>query len=128
MGSPGKEENENHDLTAESKKMYLGKQESKDSFKQFAKLISGAETGNLNASPSSNQTRSPEKFEKPEKEIEAQLINEPPGNGSSTPNPKIASSVTAGVAGSLSEKSLIPLEIVGQMHRCHLFRSVLFRT
>lgn len=42
-----------------------------------------AETGNLNASPSSNQTRSPEKFEKPEKEIEAQLINEPPGNGSS---------------------------------------------
>ncbi|KAI4587836.1 hypothetical protein MJG53_020514 [Ovis ammon polii x Ovis aries] len=104
MGSPGKEENENHDLTAESKKMYLGKQESKDSFKQFAKLISGAETGNLNASPSSNQTRSPEKFEKPEKEIEAQLINEPPGNGSSTPNPKIASSVTAGVASSLSEK------------------------
>ncbi|OWK16888.1 NEDD1 [Cervus elaphus hippelaphus] len=101
MGSPGKEENENHDLTAESKKMYLGKQESKDSFKQ---LISGAETGNLNASPSSNQTRSPEKFEKPEKEIEAQLINEPPGNGSSTPNPKIASSVTAGVASSLSEK------------------------
>ncbi|EPY78889.1 hypothetical protein CB1_000994013 [Camelus ferus] len=34
MGSPGKEENENHDLTAESKKMYLGKQESKESFKQ----------------------------------------------------------------------------------------------
>ena len=36
MGSPGKEENENHDLTAESKKMYLGKQESKDSFKQVS--------------------------------------------------------------------------------------------
>ncbi|KAB0391942.1 hypothetical protein E2I00_019928, partial [Balaenoptera physalus] len=104
MGSPGKEENENHDLTAESKKMYLGKQEPKDSFKQFAKLISGAETGNLNTSPSSNQTRSPEKFEKPEKEIEAQFIYEPPVNGSSTPNPKIASSVTAGVASSLSEK------------------------
>ncbi|XP_069346474.1 protein NEDD1 [Eulemur rufifrons] len=105
MGSPGKEENENHDLTAESKKIYLGKQEPKDSFKQFAKLItSGAETGNLNTSPSSNQTRNSEKFEKPEKEIEAQLIYEPPANGSSTPNPKIASSVTAGVASSLSEK------------------------
>lgn len=34
MGSPGKEESENHDLTAESKKIYMGKQESKDSFKQ----------------------------------------------------------------------------------------------
>lgn len=34
LGSPGKEENENHDLTAESKKIYLGKQEPKDSFKQ----------------------------------------------------------------------------------------------
>ncbi|XP_012630786.1 protein NEDD1 [Microcebus murinus] len=105
MGSPGKEENENHDLTAESKKIYLGKQEPIDSFKQFAKLItSGAETGSLNISPSSNQTRNSEKFEKPEKEIEAQLIYEPPANGSSTPNPKIASSVTAGVASSLSEK------------------------
>ncbi|XP_029810637.1 protein NEDD1 isoform X2 [Suricata suricatta] len=104
MGSPGKEENENHDLTAESKKIYLGKQEPKDSFKQFAKLIPGAETGNLNTSPPSNQTRSPEKFEKAEKEIEAPLIYEPPVNGTSAPNPKIASSVTAGVASSLSEK------------------------
>ncbi|KFO31141.1 protein NEDD1 [Fukomys damarensis] len=104
MGSPGKEENENHDLTAESKKTYLGKQEPKDSLKQFAKLISVAEAGNLSTSPSSNQTRNLEKFEKPEKEIEAQLIYEPSVNGSSTLNPKIASSVTAGVASSLSEK------------------------
>uniref|UniRef100_UPI004038D989 protein NEDD1 isoform X4 n=1 Tax=Callospermophilus lateralis TaxID=76772 RepID=UPI004038D989 len=105
MGSPGKEENENHDLIAESKKAFLGKQDPKDSFKQFAKLISsGTETGNLNNSPSSNQTRNLEKFEKPEKEFEAQFIYEPPVNGSSTPNPKIASSVTAGVASSLSEK------------------------
>ncbi|XP_032026847.1 protein NEDD1 [Hylobates moloch] len=105
MGSPGKEENENQDLTAESKKIYMGKQESKDPFKQLAKLVtSGAESGNLNTSPSSNQTRNSEKFEKPENEIEAQLICEPPINGSSTPNPKIASSVTAGVASSLSEK------------------------
>lgn len=36
MGSPGREENENHDLTAESKKTYLGKQEPKDSFKQVS--------------------------------------------------------------------------------------------
>ncbi|KAL4840250.1 hypothetical protein H8958_018797 [Nasalis larvatus] len=105
MGSPGKEESENHDLTAESKKIYMGKQESKESFKQLAKLVtSGAESGNLNTSPSSNQTRNSEKFEKPENEIEAQLICEPPINRSSTPNTKIASSVTAGVASSLSEK------------------------
>nr|XP_020042501.1 protein NEDD1 isoform X2 [Castor canadensis] len=105
MGSPGKEENENHDLTAESKKTHLGKPETKDSFKQFTRLISsGAEPGNVNTSLSYNQTRNLEKFEKPEKEIEAQLIYEPPVNGSSTPNPKIASSVAAGVASSLSEK------------------------
>ncbi|XP_070266967.1 protein NEDD1 isoform X1 [Myotis yumanensis] len=104
MGSPGKEENEHRDPTAEPKKTYLGKQESKDSFKQFAKLISGADTGSLNTSPSSNQTRSPEKCEKPEKEKEARLLYEPTINGSSAPNPKLASSVTAGVASSLSEK------------------------
>ncbi|XP_054974160.1 protein NEDD1 [Sorex araneus] len=103
MGYPGKEENENHDLTAESKKIYLGKQESKDSFKQFSKLISGVESGILNTSSSSNQTRSPEKFEKAEKEID-QIICEPTINGSSTPIPKIASSVTVEVASSLSEK------------------------
>ncbi|XP_069846688.1 protein NEDD1 [Dipodomys merriami] len=105
MGSPGKEENENHDLTADPKKTYLGKPEPKDSFKQFARLISsGAEPGNINTSLSTNQTRNLEKFEKPEKDIETQLIYEPPVNGSSTPDPKIASSVTAGVASSLSEK------------------------
>ncbi|XP_048213708.1 protein NEDD1 isoform X2 [Perognathus longimembris pacificus] len=105
MGSPGKEENENLDLTTESKKTYLGKPEPKDSFKQFTRLISsGGEPGNLSTSLSTNQTRNFEKFEKPEKEIESQLIYEPPVNGSSTPDPKIASSVTAGVASSLSEK------------------------
>ncbi|XP_008049899.1 protein NEDD1 [Carlito syrichta] len=105
VGSPGKEENENRDLTAESKKVCLGRQDPRDTFKQFAKLItSGAETGTLNTSPSSNQTRNSEKLEKLEKDTEAQFICEPPINGSSTPDPKIASSVTAGVASSLSEK------------------------
>lgn len=51
---------------------------------KFAKLIPGAESGNLNTAPSSNQTKSPEKFEKPEKENEAQLLYEPTVNGSST--------------------------------------------
>ncbi|KAL1775164.1 NEDD1 [Sigmodon hispidus] len=105
MDSPGKEENESHDLTAEAKKTYLGKQEPKDTLKQFTKLISGAEPGILNTSPSSNQTRNLEKYEKPEKETEAQLIHEPSVSGSSAPTPKAtASSVTAGVASSLSEK------------------------
>lgn len=54
---------------------------------KLAKLVtSGAESGNLNTSPSSNQTRNSEKFEKPENEIEAQLICEPPINRSSTPS------------------------------------------
>ncbi|XP_004700811.2 protein NEDD1 [Echinops telfairi] len=105
MGSPGKEEHDNHDLGMESKKAHLDKHEPKDAFKQFAKLISsGAETGNLNTSPSSNQARRPEKLEKPEKEMETQLLFEPPVGGSSTPNPSTASSVTAGVASSLSGK------------------------
>ncbi|XP_042119159.2 protein NEDD1 isoform X2 [Peromyscus maniculatus bairdii] len=103
-GSPVKEENESHELTAEAKKTYLGKQEPKESLKQFTKLISGAEPGILNTSPSSNQTRNLEKYEKPEKEIEAQLIHEPSVNGSSTPIPKVTPSVIAGVASSLSEK------------------------
>ncbi|KAM6214829.1 protein NEDD1 [Rhynchocyon petersi] len=105
MGSPGIEENENHDLAAECKKMYLGKQDPKDSFKQFGKLVSsGAESGNLKTSSSSNQSRSPEKFEKPDKEIETQVMNEASITGTSTPKPNIASSATAGVASSLSEK------------------------
>lgn len=104
MGT-GKEEHESHELSAESKKAHLGKPEPKDSLKQFTKLISsGAEPGILNTCPSSNQARNLEKFEKPEKDIEVQLMHEPSVNGSSTPVPKAASSVTAGVASSLSEK------------------------
>lgn len=72
---------------------------------KFTKLISsGAEPGILNTCPSSNQARNLEKFEKPEKDIEVQLMHEPSVNGPSTPVPKAASSVTAGVASSLSEK------------------------
>ncbi|KAL6054205.1 hypothetical protein STEG23_037381 [Scotinomys teguina] len=71
---------------------------------KFAKLISGAEPGILNTAPSSNQTRTLEKYEKPEKEIEAQLIHEPSVNESSAPIPKVAPSVIAGGASSLSEK------------------------
>ncbi|XP_005358222.1 protein NEDD1 isoform X2 [Microtus ochrogaster] len=105
MESPGREDSESPDLAAEAKRALLGKQEPKDSLKQFAKLISsGAEPGFLNTSPSSNQIRNLEKYEKPEKETEAPLIHEPSVNGSSTPVPKVASSVTAGVASSLSEK------------------------
>lgn len=90
MGSSGKEGNESPELSAESKRAYLGKQEPKDSLKQFTKLISsGAEPGILNTCPSSNQARNLEKFEKPEKDIEAQLIHEPSVNGSSTTGKRI---------------------------------------
>lgn len=47
--------------------------------------MSGVESGILNTSPISNQTRSYEKFEKAEKEIEAQVIYEPTVNGSTAP-------------------------------------------
>ncbi|XP_044533574.1 protein NEDD1 [Gracilinanus agilis] len=105
MEFPLTEENESQDTAYENKKMQLGKQESKDSLKQLAKFISsGAESGNLNNSPSSNTTRSPEKTESPEKEIQAHLTHESPINGATTANPKIMSSVTSGVANSLSEK------------------------
>jgi protein NEDD1 len=57
---------------------------------KFTKLISsGAEPGILNTCPSSNQARNLEKFEKPEKDIEAQLIHEPSVNGSSTTGKRI---------------------------------------
>lgn len=49
-------------------------------------MISGADTGSLNTSPSSNQARSPEKCEKPEKEKEARLLYESTVNGSSAPS------------------------------------------
>lgn len=48
-------------------------------------ISSGAEPGFLNTSPSFNQIRNLEKYEKPEKETEAPLIHEPSVNGSSTP-------------------------------------------
>ncbi|XP_051857260.1 protein NEDD1 isoform X1 [Antechinus flavipes] len=114
MEFPLTEENESQDATTESKKMQLGKQESKEplkqvslqeNFHQLAKFISsGAESGNLNTSPAPNATRSPEKIERPEREIQGHLTHEFPINGTTIANPKITSSVTSGVANSLSEK------------------------
>ncbi|XP_068951300.1 protein NEDD1 isoform X1 [Petaurus breviceps papuanus] len=65
---------------------------------------SGAESGNLNTSPTSNATRSPEKTEQPDRKIQGHLTHESPINGTTIANPKITSSVTSGVANSLSEK------------------------
>ncbi|XP_074082741.1 protein NEDD1 isoform X4 [Macrotis lagotis] len=114
MEFPLTEENESQDIAAESKKMPLGKQESREplkqvslqeNFHQLAKFISsGAESGNLNTSPTSSATRSPEKTERPEREIQGHLTHESPINGTTIANPKMMSSVTSGVANSLSEK------------------------
>ncbi|XP_043824772.1 protein NEDD1 isoform X2 [Dromiciops gliroides] len=105
MEFPLSEENESQDIAAESKKMQLGKQESREPLKQVAKFISaGAESGNLNTSPTSSATRSPEKTERAEREIQGHLTHESPVNGTTVVNPKIMSSVTSGVANSLSEK------------------------
>ncbi|XP_031796273.1 protein NEDD1 isoform X2 [Sarcophilus harrisii] len=91
MDFPLTEENESQDATTESKKMQLGKQESKEplkqvslqeNFHQLAKFISsGAESGNLNTSPAPNAARSPEKTERPEREIQGHLTHEFPING-----------------------------------------------
>ncbi|XP_068951301.1 protein NEDD1 isoform X2 [Petaurus breviceps papuanus] len=102
---PLTEENESQDIAAESKRIQLGKQESREPLKQLAKFISsGAESGNLNTSPTSNATRSPEKTEQPDRKIQGHLTHESPINGTTIANPKITSSVTSGVANSLSEK------------------------
>ncbi|XP_072511748.1 protein NEDD1 isoform X2 [Notamacropus eugenii] len=105
MEFPLTEENESQDIAAESKKIQPGKQESREPLKQLAKFISsGAESGNLNTSSTSNAARSPEKTERPDREIQGHLAHESPINGTAIPHPKITSSVTSGVANSLSEK------------------------
>lgn len=99
MGSLEEEESESHDLEAEVKRTRLGKQEPKDPVKRFAQLMSsGSEPGIPNTFQSCDQTRTLENYEKPKKDTEAPLTREPLVNGSSTPVPKVESSVTAGIA------------------------------
>ncbi|XP_007668239.2 protein NEDD1 isoform X1 [Ornithorhynchus anatinus] len=104
VGSPIKEEEDQQDLTTETKNIHLGKQDSREPLKQLVKLISsGSESGNLSTSTPSNAVRSPEKKEWAAKELQAQLMYESPINGTAAANSKITSD-TAGVASSLTER------------------------
>ncbi|XP_042325204.1 protein NEDD1 isoform X2 [Sceloporus undulatus] len=95
VGSPVKEEDENPDVDA--KKANNGRQESREHLKLFSS--SSSDSANLNSPPLINIVKSPDSRDRLIKNLQAQLAYESPVNG-----PKITSTVTAGVANSLSEK------------------------
>ncbi|NXI79704.1 NEDD1 protein, partial [Rhipidura dahli] len=111
VGSPLKEEE--HPET-DTKKISLGKQESKEVLKQISSLkekkyfccqvskssLPSIEPITLSSPPSST----PDANEKPMKNIQAHPAYDLPVNGTTSASSKITSPVTAGVASSLSEK------------------------
>ncbi|XP_062989813.1 protein NEDD1 [Elgaria multicarinata webbii] len=100
VGSPIKEEDENSDVDA--KKTNYGRQESREHLKQLSS--SSSDSTNLSSPPLVNVVKSPDSRERFIKNIQAQLTYESPMNGTTSASPKITSTVTAGVASSLSEK------------------------
>ncbi|XP_032914449.1 protein NEDD1 [Catharus ustulatus] len=96
LGSPIKEEEEHPEI--DSKKTSLGKQESKAVLKQVSKSsLSSIES--ISSPPSSTDAN-----EKLMKNVQAHPAYDLPVNGTTSTSSKITSSVTAGVASSLSEK------------------------
>ncbi|XP_064275859.1 protein NEDD1 isoform X1 [Passer domesticus] len=95
VGSPIKEEEEHPET--DSKKISLGKQESKDVLKQVSK-------SSLSSIEPSPPLSTPDANEKPMKNIQAHPAYDLPVNGTTSAGSKITSPVTAGVASSLSEK------------------------
>ncbi|XP_065274161.1 protein NEDD1 [Emys orbicularis] len=105
VGSPIKEEDEHPNQDAEATKIDIGKQESREPLKQLSKLSSSnAESGNSNTPLLPTVIKTPEANERLGKNIQALLMSDSPVNGTTSASPKITSSVTAGVASSLSEK------------------------
>ncbi|NWY68450.1 NEDD1 protein, partial [Erithacus rubecula] len=99
VGSPIKEEEEHPET--DSKKISLGKQESKAVLKQVLKSsLSSIEPVTLSSPPSST----PDANEKLRKNIQTHPAYDLPVNGTTSKSSKITSPVTAGVASSLSEK------------------------
>ncbi|XP_054242781.1 protein NEDD1 [Indicator indicator] len=102
LGSPVKEE-EQHPET-DTKKINLGKQESKEALKQFSKSNSSSvESVILNHPPLSASVKVPDTNERLMKNAQAHPAYDLPINGI-TSSPKITTPVTAAVACSLSEK------------------------
>ncbi|XP_057878406.1 protein NEDD1 isoform X2 [Melospiza georgiana] len=96
LGSPIKEEEEHPET--DSKKISLGKQESKDNLKQVSKSsLPSTEPSPPSSTPDANEKQIT-------KNIQAHPAYDLPVNGTTSTSSKITSSVTAGVASSLSEK------------------------
>ncbi|KAK2534977.1 Nedd1 [Columba guinea] len=103
VGSPVKEE-EGH-VETDTRKINLGKQESKEVLKQLSKSSSSsAESVTLSPPPSSTAVKAPDTNERLVKNIQAHPAYDLPVNGTTSTSPKITSPVSAGVASSLSEK------------------------
>ncbi|KAF1424809.1 Protein NEDD1, partial [Spheniscus humboldti] len=100
VGSPIKEEEEHPET--DTKKIDLGKQESKEVLKQV--YSTSAESVTLSPPPSSTAVKAPDTNERLVKTIQAHPAYDLPVNGTTSISPKITSPVTAGVASSLSEK------------------------
>uniref|UniRef100_A0A8C5U9M5 NEDD1 protein n=1 Tax=Malurus cyaneus samueli TaxID=2593467 RepID=A0A8C5U9M5_9PASS len=99
VGSPIKEEEEHPET--DTKKISIGKQESKEVVKQVSiSSLSSIESVTSSSLPSST----PDANEKLTKNIQAHPAYELPVNGTTSASSKITSPVTAGVASSLSEK------------------------
>ncbi|NXW18489.1 NEDD1 protein, partial [Circaetus pectoralis] len=103
VGSPIKEEEEHSET--DTKKINLGKQESKEVLKQVYYTNSyDAESVTLSPPPPSTAVKAPDTNERLVKNIQAHPAYDLPVNGTTSTSPKVTSPVTAGVASSLSEK------------------------
>ncbi|NWH30978.1 NEDD1 protein, partial [Chloropsis hardwickii] len=100
VGSPIKEEEEHPET--DSKKITLGKQDSKDALKQY--FCCQVSKSNLSSTEPSLPSSTPDANEKLMKNIQAHAAYDLPVNGTTSTGSKITSPVTAGVASSLSEK------------------------
>uniref|UniRef100_A0ACB8FP53 Uncharacterized protein n=1 Tax=Sphaerodactylus townsendi TaxID=933632 RepID=A0ACB8FP53_9SAUR len=102
VGSPIKEEDETPNLDLDARKANHGRQELREHMKQLSS--SSSDSGSLNTPPLVNTVNSPDSRERISKSLQGQQTYESPMNGTTSASPKIASTVTAGVASSLSEK------------------------
>ncbi|XP_009864227.1 PREDICTED: protein NEDD1 isoform X2 [Apaloderma vittatum] len=99
--SPNKEEEEHAET--DTKKINLGKQESKEVLTQLSKSSSSS-TEALSPPPPSAAIKAPDINERLVKNIQAHPAYDLPINGTTSTSPRITSPITAGVASSLSEK------------------------
>ncbi|NXU50702.1 NEDD1 protein, partial [Turnix velox] len=108
LTSPIKEEGEHPET--DSKKISIGKQESKEVLKQVYKILpsksssSSAEFVTLSSLPSSTPVKASDASERLVKNIQVHPTCDLPANGTTSISPEITSPVTAAVASSLSEK------------------------